>query len=224
MPTYVTRSADGQPHLLKTQQAIPHERWPFYSISTALDTADPDIEALCGLVDDSTDPATRSSLLRSAERLSNQLNGKTVPAGAPLRTWELSCAGAGLEHLSEESTDALTVILERFDAIQSLAVDTDSGTFHATRGRIADYTQDVDDALISIFSSSPAFRAVTFAGTGGADTRVATPQDPFWSPHGKEANRLGYERALGIVDDAAARTGALENARTEPTITSRPEQ
>lgn len=197
MFTYVTRSVEGQPHLFKTRELIPTERWPFYGISTLLDTADPDIDALCTLADQDADLHKRAILIESAERLSCLLDGKTVPAGAPLRSWELSCVGAGLEHLSDTVTNALTTILERFDAIQTLSVDTDTGTFHATRSRPAQYTQDVDDALISIFSGAPAFRAVTFAGAGGANGRVATPEDPFWSPQGMETNRVNHERALG---------------------------
>lgn len=223
MFTYVTRSAEGLPHLLKTQESIPSERWPLYSISNLLDTADPDIESLCTLADQTSDQDQRATLINSAERLSCQLDRKAVPTGAPLRSWELTCTGAGLEHLDNAVTDALTTILERFDAIHTLSVDTDTGTFHATRSRPTQYTQDVDEALISVFSRSPHFRAVTFSGAGGADGRIATPQDPFWSPHGMEIDRINHERALGIERVASANVDGPETPPTHSNTAATPQ-
>jgi hypothetical protein len=193
MPSYVIRSAEGQPHLLTSQEPIPSSRWPVYGITCLLDMGDPEIESLCKLAENTNDKSVRATLIKAAERLSDL----AAPVAGPLRSWEISCIGAGFEHLSAEAVEGLTTILERFDSIQSLTVDTDTGSLHATRARPEGYTQDVDDALISVFSSSPGVRAVAFNGSGGASGRVATPQDPFWSPRGKDANTAAHQSELG---------------------------
>lgn len=193
MPSYVTRSAEGQPHLLRSQEPIPTVRWPVYNISCLLDMGDAAVKFLCELAEITTDKAARATLITAAERLSDN----AAPVEGPLRSWEISCTGVGRGQLAAEAIQGLTTILERFDSVHSLTVETDTGLLYATRARPEGYTQDVDDALISIFSSSPGVRAVTFNGSGGSSGRTATPQDPFWSPRGKQASAAALETELG---------------------------
>jgi hypothetical protein len=76
-----------------------------------------------------------------------------------------------------------------------LVVQTSTGDVSVTRDFPGHYTIQVDRLLGDIFKNSPAVTGIKFLG--GEDPHTATPDDPYWSAHGKAYARIEHAAARG---------------------------
>ena len=108
------------------------------------------------------------------------------------RPWQIMLTGPGLGAIDAATRHALEQILELFTEVGGLVVKTTSGDVSVTRDFPSDYTIQVDRLLGEIFKNNPAVISVRILGAENAHT--ATPDDPYWSAHGKAY--AGIEEAL----------------------------
>ena len=102
--------------------------------------------------------------------------------------------GHGLGAINAATRQALEQILELFTDVGGLVVQTTAGDVGATRDFPSDYTIQVDRLLGEIFKNNPAVTGIKSVGSENPHT--ATPDDPYWSAHG---------RAYAIIEEAATR-------------------
>ena len=75
-----------------------------------------------------------------------------------------------------------------------MAVQTTAGDVNVTRDFPSDYTVQVDRLLGEIFKNNSSVTGIKFLGS--ENPHAATPDDPYWSAHGK---------AYAGIEEAAAR-------------------
>ena len=102
--------------------------------------------------------------------------------------------GSGLGAIDTETRLALEQILEHFTDVDALVVQTSAGDVSVTRDFPSDYTIQVDRLLKEIFENNSAVTGIKFLGSENSHT--ATPDDPYWSAHGK---------AYASIEEAATR-------------------
>ena len=81
-------------------------------------------------------------------------------------------------------------------------MQTTAGDVSVTRDFPSDYTIQVDRLLKEIFKNSPGVTGIKFLGS--ENPRTVTPDDPYWSAHGKAY--AGIEKAATrgeLTPDAA---------------------
>jgi hypothetical protein len=110
------------------------------------------------------------------------------------RPWQIMLTGPGLAVIDTETSQRLEQILELFTEVSGLVVQTTAGNASVTRDFPSDYTIQVDRLMGEIFKSNPAVTGIKFLGSENSHT--ATPDDPYWSAHGK---------AYASIEEAAAR-------------------
>jgi hypothetical protein len=110
------------------------------------------------------------------------------------RPWQIMLTGPGLGAIDAETRRALEQILELFAEVGGLVVQTTAGDVSVTRDFPSDYTMQLDRFLKEIFKSNSALTGIKSLGSENPHT--ATPDDPYWSAHGK---------AYAGVEEAAAR-------------------
>jgi hypothetical protein len=110
------------------------------------------------------------------------------------RPWQIMLTGPGLGAIDAATRQELEQILELFTEIGGLVVQTTAGDVSVTRDFPSDYTIQVDRLLGEIFKNNPAVTAIKFLGSENSHT--ATPEDPYWSAHGK---------AYASIEEAATR-------------------
>lgn len=110
------------------------------------------------------------------------------------RPWRIMLTGSGLGAIDAETRQALEQILELFTEVGGLVVRTTAGDVSATRDFPSDYTIQVDRLLEGIFKNNSAVTGIKFLSNENPHT--ATPNDPYWSAHG---------RAYAIIEEAATR-------------------
>ena len=89
---------------------------------------------------------------------------------------------------------ALEQILEHFTDVGGLVVQTTAGEVSVTRDFPSDYTIQVDRLLKEIFRNNSAVNGIKLLSNENSHT--ATPNDPYWSAHGK---------AYASIEEAATR-------------------
>jgi hypothetical protein len=110
--------------------------------------------------------------------------------------------GAGLGAIDAKTRRALEQILELFTDVGGLVVQTTAGEVSVTRDFPSDYTIQVDQLLKEIFKNNPAVTGINFLGSENRHT--ATPDDPYWSAHGKAYARIEEAATRGeLTPDAA---------------------
>ena len=102
--------------------------------------------------------------------------------------------GPGLGVIDTATREALEQILELFTEVGGLVVQTTSGDVSATRDFPSDYTIQVDRLLKEVFKNNAAVTGIKLLSDENPHT--ATPDDPYWSAHGK---------AYAGIEEAAAR-------------------
>jgi hypothetical protein len=102
--------------------------------------------------------------------------------------------GPGLGAIGPATRQAIEQILELFTDVSGLAVQTTAGDVSVTRDFPSDYTIQVDRLLKEVFSNNSAVTGIKLLSDENPHT--ATPDDPYWSAHGK-----GYAG----IEEAAAR-------------------
>lgn len=118
------------------------------------------------------------------------------------RPWQIMLTGPGLGAIDSATRQALAQILELFTDVDGLAVQTTAGDVSVTRDFPSDYTIQVDRLLGEIFKNNPAVISVRILGAENAHT--ATPDDPYWSAHGKAYAGIEGAAARGeLTPDAA---------------------
>jgi hypothetical protein len=110
------------------------------------------------------------------------------------RPWEIMLTRPGLGAIDAATRHALEQILELFTEVDGLLVQTTAGDVSTTRDFPSDYTIQVDRLLKEIFKNNPAVTAIKILGS--ENPHKATPDDPYWSVHGK---------AYASIEEAAAR-------------------
>jgi hypothetical protein len=111
-------------------------------------------------------------------------------------------SGPGLRAIDAATRQALEEILELFTEVGGLVVQTTAGNVSVTRDFPSDYTIQVDRLLGEIFKNNPAVTSVRILGAENAHT--ATPDDPYWSAHGKAYAGIAGAAARGeLTPDAA---------------------
>jgi hypothetical protein len=110
------------------------------------------------------------------------------------RPWQIMLTGSDLGALDATTRHALEQILELCTEVGGLVVQTIAGDVSVTRDFPSDYTIQVDRLLKEVFKNNPAVTGIKFLGSENPHT--ATPDDPYWSAHGK---------AYASIEEAAAR-------------------
>ena len=110
------------------------------------------------------------------------------------RPWQIMLTGAGLGAIDAETRRALEQILELFTDVGGLVVQTTAGEVSVTRDFPSDYTIQVDRLLKEIFKNNSTVTGIKFLSNENSHT--ATPNDPYWSAHGK---------AYASIEEAATR-------------------
>jgi hypothetical protein len=110
------------------------------------------------------------------------------------RPWQIKLTGPGLGAIDAATREALEQILELFTEVGGLVVQTTSGDVSATRDLPSDYTIQVDRLLKEVFKNNAAVTGIKLLSDQNQHT--ATPDDPYWSAHGK---------AYAGIEEAAAR-------------------
>jgi hypothetical protein len=119
---------------------------------------------------------------------------KDTSEGLRERPWQIMLTGPGLGAIDAATRQALEQILELFTEVGGLVVQTTAGDVSVTRDFPSDSTIQVDRLLREIFKNNPAATGIRFLGAENPHT--ATPDDPYWSAHGK---------ACAGIEEAAAR-------------------
>ena len=115
--------------------------------------------------------------------------------------WQIMLTGPSLEQIDPATRQALERILELFTEVGGLVVQTTAGDVSVTRDFPSNYTTQVDWLLKEIFENNPAVTGIKVLGAENAHT--ATPDDPYWSAHGK---------AYASIEEAAARAELTSDA------------
>jgi hypothetical protein len=102
--------------------------------------------------------------------------------------------GPGLGAIDAATRQALEQILELFTDVGGLIVQTTAGDVSVTRDFPSDYTIQVDRLLKEVFNYNSAVTGIKLLSDENPHT--ATPDDPYWSDHGK---------AYAGIEEAAAR-------------------
>jgi hypothetical protein len=102
--------------------------------------------------------------------------------------------GPGLGAIGPATRQTLEQILELFTDVGGLVVQTTAGDVSVTRDFPSDYTIQVDRLLKEVFNNNSAVTGIKLLSDENPHT--ATPDDPYWSAHGK-----GYAG----IEEAAAR-------------------
>ena len=110
------------------------------------------------------------------------------------RPWQIMLTGPGLGAIDAATRQALEQILELFTEVGGLVVQTTAGDVSVTRDFPSDYTIQVDHLLGEIFKNNHAVTGIKSIGSENRHT--ATPDDPYWSAHGK---------AYASIEEAATR-------------------
>lgn len=118
------------------------------------------------------------------------------------RPWQIMLTGSGLGAIDAATRQALEQILELFTEVGGLVVQTTSGDVSVTRDFPSDYTIQVDRLLGEIFTNNPAVTGINFLGSENRHT--ATPDDPYWSVHGKANASIEEAAARGELTPEAA--------------------
>jgi hypothetical protein len=124
-------------------------------------------------------------------------------------TSERECAIVG------DAMIALHDLLDLRPEIGALTLTTANGWVHIARDEPAPETDQADAALARLFRADPAITAVTVPPVFARPARVATPDDPYLSPHGKAmaAIESALKEGKMSIEDANAATRRLA---TEP--------
>ena len=118
------------------------------------------------------------------------------------RPWQIMLTGPSLEQVDAATRQALERILELLTEVGGLVVQTTAGDVSVTRDFPSDYTIQVDRLLKEIFENNPAVTGIKFLGSENSHT--ATPDDPYWSAHGKAYASIDEAAARGDLTPAAA--------------------
>jgi hypothetical protein len=110
--------------------------------------------------------------------------------------------GSGLGAIDAATREALEQILELLNEVGGLLVKTTAGDVSVTRDFPSDYTIQVDRLLGEIFKTNPAVTGIKVLGSENPHT--ATPDDPYWSAHGKAYARIEEAAARGELTPEAA--------------------
>jgi hypothetical protein len=120
------------------------------------------------------------------------------------RPWQIMLTGHGLEQIDAGTRQALEQILELFTEVGGLVVQTIAGQVSVTRDFPSDYTTQVDRLLGEIFKNNAAVTGIEFLGLENPHT--ATPDDPYWSLHGKAYASIEMAAARGEITPEEAIT------------------
>jgi hypothetical protein len=108
--------------------------------------------------------------------------------------WQIMLTGPGLGAIDAATRQVFEQILELFTDVGGLVVQTTAGDVSVTRDFPSDYTIQVDRLLKEIFKNNPGVTGIKFLSSENPHT--ATPDDPYWSAHGK---------AYASIEEAATR-------------------
>ena len=116
--------------------------------------------------------------------------------------WQIMLTGPGLRAIDAATRQGFEQILELFTEVGGLVVQTTAGDVSVTRDFPSDYTIQVDRLLKEIFKNNSAVTAIKFLSN--ENPRTATPDDPYWSAHGKAYARIEEAATRGeLAPDAA---------------------
>ena len=118
------------------------------------------------------------------------------------RPWQIMLTGPSLGAIDAATRQALEQILELFTEVGGLVVQTTAGDVSVTRDFPSNYTTQVDWLLKEIFENNPAVTGIKFLSSEKPHT--ATPDDPYWSAHGKAYARIEEAAARGELTPEAA--------------------
>jgi hypothetical protein len=119
--------------------------------------------------------------------------------------------GPGLGAINAETRRALEQILELFTEVGGLVVKTTAGDVSGTRDFPSDYTIQVDQFLEESFKDNSAVTGIKCLGS--ENPHMATPDDPYWSAHGKAYASIEEAVARGELTPEAAIVAYRRGAR-----------
>ena len=122
-----------------------------------------------------------------------------APRGRP---WQIMLTGPSLGAIDAATRQALERILELFTEVGGLVVQTTAGDVSVTRDFPSNYATQVDWLLKEIFENNPAVTGIKFLCSENPHT--ATPDDPYWSVHGKAYASIEEAVARGELTPGAA--------------------
>ncbi len=118
------------------------------------------------------------------------------------RPWQTLVSGLG-EMPDEKMMQAFDRILDLFHDVGSLVVTSAQGSVTVQRDFNRDYPKEVDQLLAGVFRNHPNVTGVTLKWSAERE-HAATPDAPYWSPHGAESARLNAARERGEMTSEEA--------------------
>lgn len=97
------------------------------------------------------------------------------------------------------TNSALSLIFELFLQLRNLTVRTTGGDIRVTRVFARGIATEADPMLAGILGDDQAVTGIAFPATSTKAEHTATPDNPYWSPHGKTLAATDAALAAGEI-------------------------